>query len=90
MDRDSATLPGQAAPTPGQDGATPQTAFLLQSARRFQQIEGKHLTLVISINLFVASLVGGVVNAWLFLVKVTSASGALTCEHRSALPAGVR
>jgi uncharacterized BrkB/YihY/UPF0761 family membrane protein len=31
-----------------------QVAFLLESARRFQQIEGKHLALVISINLFVA------------------------------------
>jgi uncharacterized BrkB/YihY/UPF0761 family membrane protein len=31
-----------------------QVAFLLQTARRFQQIEGKHLALVISVNLFVA------------------------------------
>ena len=29
-------------------------AFLLQAARRFQQIESKHLALVISVNLFVA------------------------------------
>jgi len=32
----------------------PQVAFLLQAARRFKQIEGKHLALVISVNLFVA------------------------------------
>ena len=32
----------------------PQVAFLLQSNRRFKEIEGKHLALVISLNLFVA------------------------------------
>lgn len=32
----------------------PQVAFLLQANRRFKQIEGKHLALVISLNLFVA------------------------------------
>ena len=32
----------------------PQIAFLLQANRRFKQIEGKHLALVISVNLFVA------------------------------------
>src|SRR5690349_25127874 len=32
----------------------PQVAFLLQAARRFKEIEGKHLALVISLNLFVA------------------------------------
>ena len=31
-----------------------QAGFLLQSARRFKEIEGKHLALVISVNLFVA------------------------------------
>jgi uncharacterized BrkB/YihY/UPF0761 family membrane protein len=31
-----------------------QVGFLLQSARRFKQIEGKHLALVICMNLFVA------------------------------------
>ena len=31
-----------------------QVGFLLQSSRRFKQIEGKHLALVISLNLFVA------------------------------------
>ena len=31
-----------------------QVGFLLQSSRRFNQIEGKHLALVISVNLFVA------------------------------------
>jgi len=31
-----------------------QVAFLLQAARRFKEIEGKHLALVISVNLFVA------------------------------------
>ena len=31
-----------------------QVGFLLQSARRFNEIEGKHLALVISLNLFVA------------------------------------
>ncbi len=31
-----------------------QMGFLLQSARRFNEIEGKHLALVISLNLFVA------------------------------------
>ena len=30
----------------------PQVAFLLQAAWRFKQIEGKHLALVISVNLF--------------------------------------
>jgi len=29
-------------------------AFLLQVNRRFKEIEGKHLALVISLNLFVA------------------------------------
>ncbi|MGN6173753.1 MAG: hypothetical protein ACTHPS_12485, partial [Streptosporangiaceae bacterium] len=32
----------------------PQVAFLLQAARRFKEIEGKHLALVISLNLFIA------------------------------------
>jgi uncharacterized BrkB/YihY/UPF0761 family membrane protein len=32
----------------------PQIGFVLQSNRRFKQIEGKHLALVISLNLFVA------------------------------------
>ncbi len=32
----------------------PRVAFLLQVNRRFNQIEGKHLALVISLNLFVA------------------------------------
>jgi len=32
----------------------PQVAFLLQANRRFNKIEGKHLALVISLNLFVA------------------------------------
>ena len=32
----------------------PQVAFLLESNRRFNKIEGKHLALVISLNLFVA------------------------------------
>jgi uncharacterized BrkB/YihY/UPF0761 family membrane protein len=32
----------------------PQVAFVLQSTRRFQEIEGRHLALVISLNLFVA------------------------------------
>jgi len=32
----------------------PQIAFLLQANRRFKKIEGKHLALVISVNLFVA------------------------------------
>ena len=32
----------------------PQVAFLLQAARRFKEIQGKHLALVISVNLFVA------------------------------------
>ena len=32
----------------------PQVAFLLQANRRFKEIEGKHLALVISVNLFVA------------------------------------
>ncbi len=31
-----------------------QVGFLLQSSRRFNKIEGKHLALVISVNLFVA------------------------------------
>ena len=31
-----------------------QVGFLLQSSRRFNEIEGKHLALVISLNLFVA------------------------------------
>jgi hypothetical protein len=31
-----------------------QVAFVLQSVRRFNKIEGKHLALVISLNLFVA------------------------------------
>ena len=31
-----------------------QIGFLLQSSRRFNEIEGKHLALVISLNLFVA------------------------------------
>lgn len=34
----------------------PQVAFLLQAAWRFKQIEGKHLALVISVNLFVAEI----------------------------------
>ena len=32
----------------------PQIAFLLQANRRFKQIEGKHLALIIAVNLFVA------------------------------------
>src|SRR6516162_9602493 len=32
----------------------PQIAFLLQANRRFKKIEGKHLALVISVNLFVS------------------------------------
>jgi hypothetical protein len=32
----------------------PRVAFWLQVNRRFNQIEGKHLALVISLNLFVA------------------------------------
>jgi uncharacterized BrkB/YihY/UPF0761 family membrane protein len=31
-----------------------QVGFLLQSSRRFKEIEGKHLALVISLNLFIA------------------------------------
>ncbi len=31
-----------------------QIGFLLQSSRRFKEIEGKHLALVIAVNLFIA------------------------------------
>jgi uncharacterized BrkB/YihY/UPF0761 family membrane protein len=61
----------------------PWIAFPLDSVRRFNKIEGKHLAIVIALNLFVA-VIPLIIIGYAFIEAFTRIAMSATCWHRTS------